>query len=168
MEYKSRKDMDPRFQWDMYHIFADTAAWEAAYAKAEALVAELPALEGTLGASAESLKNGLDRLYAAAQAVELVYAYASLCKSGDNGDPQNQNMEGKAVNLYVTFSTAVSFFDPEGNGTSIVTHEVIEILEDGSFRTKGTNNNTADDLPVPVENLVGVMRKTTVLQKTKT
>jgi len=113
MEYKARADMDPRYQWDMSHIYANRAAWEAAYTEAEALVAELPALEGTLGASVESLKNGLDKLYAAAQAVELVYAYASLCKSGDNGDPDNQNMEGKAVNLYVAFSTAVSFFDPE-------------------------------------------------------
>ena len=113
MEYKARNEMDPRFQWDMTHIYADKAAWEDAYAKAEALVAELPALEGTLGNSVESLKNGLDKLYAAAEAVERVYSYASLCKSGDNGDPEYQNMEGKAVNLYVVFSTAVSFFDPE-------------------------------------------------------
>lgn len=52
----------------------------------------------------------------------------------------------------------ISFFDPQGNGTSIVTHEVIEILEDGSYRTQGTNNNTADELPVPTENLVGIYR----------
>ena len=66
MEYKARNEMDPRFQWDMSHIYADKAAWEEAYAKAEALVAELPALEGTLGASVDSLKNGLDKLYEAA------------------------------------------------------------------------------------------------------
>jgi len=52
----------------------------------------------------------------------------------------------------------ISFFDPEGNGTSIVTHQVIEILEDGTFRTKGTNNNTEDSLPVPLENFVGIYR----------
>ena len=113
MEYKARNEMDPRFQWDMSHIYADKAAWEEAYAKAEALVAELPALEGTLGASVDSLKNGLDKLYEAAEAVELVYLYAMLSKSGDNGDPENQNMDGRAMNLYGAFSTAVSFFDPE-------------------------------------------------------
>lgn len=52
----------------------------------------------------------------------------------------------------------ISFFDPEGNGESVVTHQVIEILEDGSFRTQGTNNNTPDALPIPVENLVGIYR----------
>ena len=52
----------------------------------------------------------------------------------------------------------ISFFDPAGNGTSIVTHRVIEIIEeDGklSFRTKGINNNTEDRIAVPAEKLVG-------------
>jgi signal peptidase len=52
----------------------------------------------------------------------------------------------------------ISFFDPAGNGTSIVTHRVTEIIEeDGklSFRTKGINNNTEDRVTVPAEKLVG-------------
>ena len=53
----------------------------------------------------------------------------------------------------------ISFFDPQGNGTSITSHRVIDIInEDGkiSFKTKGDNNNTEDKLPVPAENLAGV------------
>ena len=53
----------------------------------------------------------------------------------------------------------ISFFDPAGNGTSVVTHRVIEIKnEDGriAFITQGDANNTADDRPVPAEKLVGV------------
>ena len=52
----------------------------------------------------------------------------------------------------------ISFFDPAGNGTAVVTHKVVEVIEkDGtrSFRTKGINNNTEDKVPVPAENLVG-------------
>ena len=55
----------------------------------------------------------------------------------------------------------ISFFDPAGNGASIVTHRVIEIVEeDGeiSFRTCGDNNNTEDKELVPAENLVGVYK----------
>ena len=51
----------------------------------------------------------------------------------------------------------ISFYDPEGNGTSVVTHQVIEILEEGgrrSFRTKGINNNTEDKLPVPADKVI--------------
>lgn len=55
----------------------------------------------------------------------------------------------------------IAFFDPAGDGTSIITHRVIEIVnEDGRlfFRTKGDNNNTEDKDLVPAENLVGIYR----------
>ena len=58
----------------------------------------------------------------------------------------------------VKVGDVISFFDPAGNGTAVVTHKVIEVIEkDGtrSFRTKGINNNTEDREPVPAENLVG-------------
>ena len=56
----------------------------------------------------------------------------------------------------VEVGDVISFFDPAGNGTSVVTHEVLEIvIEDGvrSFRTKGINNNTEDRKLVPAENV---------------
>ena len=52
----------------------------------------------------------------------------------------------------------ISFFDPAGNGSSIVTHRVIEIIQENgniSFRTKGINNNTEDRIVVPADKLVG-------------
>lgn len=55
----------------------------------------------------------------------------------------------------------IAFFDPAGNGTSIVTHRVIEIINENGeleFRTKGDNNNTEDKMPVPAESLVGVYK----------
>ena len=51
----------------------------------------------------------------------------------------------------------ISFYDPAGNGTSVVTHKVIEIIEeDGErlFRTRGTNNNTDDRLPVHEDKVI--------------
>ena len=55
----------------------------------------------------------------------------------------------------------ISFFDPMGSGTSIVTHRVLEITEeDGqlAYRTKGDNNNAEDQVLVPEKNLVGIYR----------
>ena len=55
----------------------------------------------------------------------------------------------------------ISFFDPMGSGTSVVTHRVLEVLEeDGqlSYRTKGDNNNAEDQVLVPEKNLVGIYR----------
>ena len=60
----------------------------------------------------------------------------------------------------VKVDDVISFFDPEGNGSSIVTHRVIGIEIDETsgeifFRTQGDNNDIADMTPVPAENLVG-------------
>ncbi len=59
----------------------------------------------------------------------------------------------------VKVDDVITFFDPAGNGTSIVTHRVIEIIEeDGTikFRTKGDFNNTEDKVLVEAEDLVGI------------
>lgn len=59
----------------------------------------------------------------------------------------------------VEVGDVIAFFDPAGNGTTIVTHKVIEVLdgEEGlQFRTQGTANNAADEMPVPSEDVVGV------------
>lgn len=53
----------------------------------------------------------------------------------------------------------IAFFDPAGNGTSVVTHKVMEITQFGdgiAWVTQGIANNAPDFLPVPAENLVGV------------
>lgn len=51
----------------------------------------------------------------------------------------------------------IAFFDPAGNGSSIVSHRVLEVMEENgkiSWKTKGDNNNTEDRLPVPADKLV--------------
>ena len=61
----------------------------------------------------------------------------------------------------VKVGDVISFFDPAGNGTSTVTHRVVEILKsDGSisFRTRGDNNNTDDKDLVPGDKLIGVYK----------
>lgn len=55
----------------------------------------------------------------------------------------------------------IAFFDPVGNGTSIVTHSVVEITEqDGGIAwiTRGIANNADDTVPVPADKLVGVYK----------
>jgi len=51
----------------------------------------------------------------------------------------------------------ISFYDPASKTSAVVTHKVVErIEEDGKlyFRTKGINNNTEDRLLVPAENVI--------------
>lgn len=61
----------------------------------------------------------------------------------------------------ILVNDVIAFFDPAGNGTSIVTHRVIDVIEENgtiSFRTKGDNNNAEDKMLVPAENLVAVYK----------
>lgn len=54
---------------------------------------------------------------------------------------------------------AIAFYDPAGNGTSIVTHSVVEVRQENgqlSWITRGIANNADDAMPVPAENLAGV------------
>ena len=59
----------------------------------------------------------------------------------------------------IAVGDVISFYDPMGNGTSVVTHRVLEIQnEDGEllFITKGDNNNVEDQVPVTAEELIGI------------
>lgn len=61
----------------------------------------------------------------------------------------------------VRVDDVISFFDPMGSGTSVVTHRVLEIVEENgtlSYRTKGDNNNAEDQVLVPQDKLVGIYR----------
>jgi len=55
----------------------------------------------------------------------------------------------------------IAFFDPDGNGSSILTHRVTAVeTENGvlSFRTKGDANNTEDKKAVSEDKLVGIYK----------
>lgn len=57
----------------------------------------------------------------------------------------------------VEVGDVISFYDPAGNGTSVVTHTVVAVEGEGaalSFRTKGINNNTEDRLSVPAASVI--------------
>ena len=113
MELNSRDNINEEYKWDLSKLFSSIEDWEKAYAEAKKTAAEVDAVAGTLGQSAESMKTGLDQIYTALQKVELVYSYAMLLKSGDNSDSKYQEMSARAMNLYVALETAIAFVEPE-------------------------------------------------------
>ena len=57
----------------------------------------------------------------------------------------------------IEIGDVITFYDPAGNGLSVVTHKVVDIVnEDGkiSFKTRGINNNADDRLLVPADKLI--------------
>lgn len=102
--------------------------------------------------------------YTAADEVPTIGGYAPLIVLTGSMEPEIKSGDLIIVKQIeqgdVQVGDVIAFFDPAGNGTSIVTHRVIEIVDGEalSFRTQGDANNTADRLPVPAEKLVGVYR----------
>lgn len=113
VELKSRAEADSRFTWDLSPIFESDEAWEEALKRAAEEVKALSSIPGTLGASRESLKAGLDRINAASEKMERLMEYAFLRKAGDNGDPKSQDMEARCISLLTSFQAAISFMNPE-------------------------------------------------------
>jgi len=61
----------------------------------------------------------------------------------------------------VQVGDVITFYDPLGNGTTVVTHRVLQIREENGgleFITKGDNNNVEDQKPVPEDKLIGIYR----------
>lgn len=60
----------------------------------------------------------------------------------------------------VKVDNIISFYDPAGNGTSVVTHKVIAIDDTNGlkFQTKGIANNTEDKVWVPAENVIAIYK----------
>jgi len=59
----------------------------------------------------------------------------------------------------------IAFFDPAGNGTSIVSHRVTEVTDfkgELAWRTKGDNNNTEDMMLVTGDKLVATYEGTRI------
>lgn len=100
---------------------------------------EVPSVAGTL-----PLIVLTDSMYPLIESGDLIICHTE--------DPEN-----------IQVDDVIAFFDPAGNGSSIVTHRVIEVTEQGgaiAWRTKGDNNNTEDRLLVTADKLVAVYEGT--------
>ncbi len=128
MALQNRNEAQERFTWNFKDIFESDEVWEQAYAEAERELEKIPPLVGTLGNSAESMKNALDLMKDAERKVELIYLYAMLRKNVDNGDPTYQTLSGRAMNLIVKLSTLCAFAEPEI--LAIPAEKLAEMMQD--------------------------------------
>lgn len=133
MALQTRAEAKKEFTWNFSDIFADDAAWEAAYKKAAEEVEKIPALAGSLGKSVAGMKAALDLITGVSQQVEVLYIYSMLRMNVDNGDPTYQAMNGRATNLLVRLSTVAAFVGPEI--LSIDEKKLAEMMADPALKT---------------------------------
>ncbi len=107
-----RKDIDPKYKWDLSVIYKDEKAFFEDYAKCEKLVKAYSKHEKTMLASAEGLYNALCDYTAIDSMIEKLWQYASLNFSVDTSNNQYQALDGKVRNLAVAAGTASWFVSP--------------------------------------------------------
>ena len=107
-----RKDIDPKYKWDLTVIYADEAAFEADYAKAEKKIADFRAHEQTMTKGANELLAALSDMVAIESLIEKLWQYASLSFSVDTSDNHAQALNTKVRNLAVTAGEATWFVNP--------------------------------------------------------
>ena len=77
-----------------------------------------------------------------------------IVKESDISEVHGESSEGAAD------GTIISFFNPESQNRTVLTHRCVEVLTDESggkvFKTMGDSNNTVDLTLAPAEDLIGV------------
>ena len=109
-----RSEVDAKYQWNAPSVFADAAAWKAAY---EATAADLPGAlakyQGHLGDSPAALADWFDAFGAMFKRVGKVLFYALMSQACDTTNVEASAMAGQAGGLMGRFQAAAAFAEPE-------------------------------------------------------
>jgi len=110
---RDRSKIPDSLKWNLADIYASDAAWRGAK---EAFAAELPTLgrfKGKLTATAGSLADGLDRLFALDKELSRLFVYASMEADEDTRDSQREGMRQEMTQLAASFGAQAAYIEPE-------------------------------------------------------
>lgn len=108
-----RKDVAEKETWDLSHIFADTASFEAACQKLEGDVqAFVESYQGKLK-DTKTILQALDALNELVIAISHVETYSYLAVEADTTDKEAARRQAKTVSLLSEVMAKMAFFDTE-------------------------------------------------------
>lgn len=108
-----RNEIDPKYTWDLSHIYPNDEAWEQDYEVLSKLIDKLTSFKGILNQSPQNLYEALfftDTLWAKYLKLS---QYASLAKDLDLNNSKYQEMSERANNLGNLFSQNIAYLKPE-------------------------------------------------------
>ncbi len=111
-ELKERKDLDPKYQWDISSVLADDAAFEDALSSCDEKIDGLSAYQGQLH-TPEAVAEFLQKKGEVSLLMENVFCYASLRKSEDTRDAKAQSMYSRAYGKMVQMESVLAYAEPE-------------------------------------------------------
>lgn len=110
--FNDRKDIDPKYKWDLTKIFESEDAFYKEYARVEKLISAFKKNEKTITKSAAELYSALESYTEIDLNLAHLWQYASLNFSVDTSNNNYQALTAKVKNLYVSFGTASWFVSP--------------------------------------------------------
>lgn len=109
---KERKDIDKKYKWNLSAIYADEAAFYAAYSDAQSIIKSFKAHEKTICKSAEGLYNALRATCELESIISRLWQYAMLNYSVDTSNNTYQALTSKVRSLAVEAGAATWFVTP--------------------------------------------------------
>ena len=109
-EPKARKDMDPRYLWDLSSIIESAAEFERQFKEAQAQVSAFSTWQGHVG---ENPRKAIREAMEMNRLLERLQVYAAMYADQDGGDSQAQDQLTRARSLAAKAESAVSFLQPE-------------------------------------------------------
>lgn len=107
-----RKDVDPKYKWDLTVLYKDDEAFAADLRLAEKLIAKFGARKDTMLRSAEDLLATLKELSAIEQKIDYLWQYASLNFNVDTTNNNYQALNAKVRSLAVKAGAESWFVSP--------------------------------------------------------
>ncbi|MBQ7363019.1 MAG: oligoendopeptidase F [Clostridia bacterium] len=109
---KDRRDIDPKYKWDLTVIYENERKFFEDYERCEKLISAYPAHEKTMLASAEGLRDAIRAMLDIEEIIEKLWQYASLNYATDTSNNAYQALNAKVRNLAVAAGTASWFVSP--------------------------------------------------------
>ena len=109
---KERKDIDPRYQWDLTKMYKSDEEWEEELKEIDAMIEKAGSFAGTLH-DAEHILAGFRFRTEAERKLSNLFCYATLRKSEDTRADDAQSMYARVYGKYVALMSAGAYMEPE-------------------------------------------------------
>lgn len=109
---QERKDIDPKYKWDLSVIYPDEEAFEKDYTAVEKSIRAFAAHESEMNKSPEALFNALKEECVLGDRLGKLWQYASLNACVDLSDSALQGRQTRVRNLYTLFGETAWFLSP--------------------------------------------------------
>ena len=112
-EILDRKDIDKSLKWDLESMYKDLEHWNEDFERALKLKGDFEKHKGHVSTSSIALYDALKDREDLYRLIENMYSYSHMKLDEDTRLSENQELNDRAMNLYVEISDKTSFVVPE-------------------------------------------------------